>query len=1306
MKAVINNRYRIMDTLGQGGMGIVYLVEDTLKENMPFALKTIRQDILLRAGKTGINSFKNEYEVMTRLKHPNLTQVYEFGDDGENYFIVMEYLKGTLLSEYSGSRSGSKRIRDILVQILRALEYIHSRNIVYRDIKPSNIMILGNMVKLMDFGLAGFELSKENKIRGTLLYFSPDAVRKDIGYSMDIFSLGLVYYELLTGRAFFDSSIDSTSGIINLLESRQDYNGFLEKRLEAVDDNHAGTIIRRMLKYSPDDRYQVCSAVISDINRYYKDGYEYETPKTRESYVLGNAFADRENEFRELKNQLKDNQNNRLFVYNGDVGTGKTRLFHEFKKYCRLNGIAFFDTSCTEGEVREYHCFCDIILQMITRSSIGLLDRSGPYLKLALPEAGRLKKYSSPEILDNPMMRKEIIVHNLADYIIEFRAELKNRFIIYFNDLQWIDDGSAVILEALLTRLNINSGIDIHIYANINRDRIKSRIIKKMLNNAGIRVEDIGPLNIEGISEYIENIFGARFIDTSIRDSISLISRMVGGNPLFLEEFMKSLLESNIIIKDHSCWKLTKPVTEIEIPGNLIDIAGSRIERLLKDIQKRDILYIMSLVRVDLPADMLMLLLKNITGIEPAKTVTELVRHELLQQYSLEDNMHYCFSTSLIKEIIRKRIKAKTDLHRKIAINMECLPLHFGDYDEEKAYHYSEGKDNDKALFYFRKCAGNAGNNYFHEKAVHYYDLMLYSLDISTVDERLDILTSKARSLETLGRWDEALKALQDCIKTAINHGRTDAQADAESLMGRIYLQRGELKEARLSFDRGVKLAENSGKKRLIVQAYDDYGTYYQHRSLFTRAMEYHLKNSRLCSTPNEKKGYLRAINSIGNIHFAQSRYEEALECFKKCQYLALELGDKKGAANAIGNQGNVYCSRGDIEKALECYGIDRKISEEIGDKRGYGIACGNLGSAFSSLGDYDKALENYDIYLRISREIGDKRGMGTALGNAGSIHYFQGRTDKALDCFKEYRAISEAVKDKDGIKNADLNIGNIYYYLGKHQKALKCYRNSARIAKSTGDKRGMGIASNNIGNIYRELGRYRESLRFFESAGKIFSQVGDKMAQGTADINIGLVYCETGDFNRAVENIKKGRDAFIKSGDRHAMANAFGSLGQVYHLYNHFEKALENFEKVAGLTGEFDIKDPDIARYILWHSDTLLKMGREEEAEKVNKKAVRAADELGNKDFALLVEIQKCRIMSKRALNQALPCYTSLLSQDINDEGKAMIYHDLYLLEGQQEYRAMACRLYQSLNRSRKRQIYRKALMELDCPEESRDGE
>lgn len=204
-------RYEILEQIGKGAMGIVYKGRDP-KLNRLTAIKTIRftdefdEDQVEKIKK----QFSHEAEVVAKLSHLNIVTVYDVGEDMELSYLAMEYLEGESLEKYTraGNLLPIEKVIDVISQVCDGLEYAHNHGIVHRDIKPANIMILKDgLVKITDFGIARVTESSRTHtgiIKGTPDYMSPEQAKglKLTGQS-DIFSLGVVFYQLLTGRLPF-----------------------------------------------------------------------------------------------------------------------------------------------------------------------------------------------------------------------------------------------------------------------------------------------------------------------------------------------------------------------------------------------------------------------------------------------------------------------------------------------------------------------------------------------------------------------------------------------------------------------------------------------------------------------------------------------------------------------------------------------------------------------------------------------------------------------------------------------------------------------------------------------------------------------------------------------------------------------------------------------------------------------------------------------------------------------------------------------------------------------------------------------
>ena len=201
----INDRYQIIKTIGEGGMANVYLAYDVILDRN-VAVKILRGD--LASDEKFVRRFQREALSASSLSHPNIVEVYDVGEDNGLYYIVMEYIEGRHLKQLlkkRGKLTISEAV-DIMMQLTDGLSVAHDHYIIHRDIKPQNIMILENgMVKITDFGIAmainSTQLTQTNSVMGSVHYLPPEQANgKGSTIQSDIYSLGILFYELLTGN--------------------------------------------------------------------------------------------------------------------------------------------------------------------------------------------------------------------------------------------------------------------------------------------------------------------------------------------------------------------------------------------------------------------------------------------------------------------------------------------------------------------------------------------------------------------------------------------------------------------------------------------------------------------------------------------------------------------------------------------------------------------------------------------------------------------------------------------------------------------------------------------------------------------------------------------------------------------------------------------------------------------------------------------------------------------------------------------------------------------------------------------------
>jgi CHASE2 domain-containing sensor protein len=257
-------RYQITGTLGKGAMGHVYKGIDPAI-NRPVALKTIRLDFVNDPDEMAElkERLYREAQAAGKLSHPNIVTIYDVGSEGHLQYIAMEYLEGRTLEDMIKRKVkfNYKIIAQIITQICSALEYAHERKIVHRDIKPANIMILENyLVKVMDYGIARVDsnsMTKTGIAMGTPNYISPEQLKgAQIDQRADLFSLGVVMYEMLLGRRPFRGE-NLTSLIYAIINTEPEKPSDVNPDLPLLFDH----VISKALKKNPSERYQRASEI-------------------------------------------------------------------------------------------------------------------------------------------------------------------------------------------------------------------------------------------------------------------------------------------------------------------------------------------------------------------------------------------------------------------------------------------------------------------------------------------------------------------------------------------------------------------------------------------------------------------------------------------------------------------------------------------------------------------------------------------------------------------------------------------------------------------------------------------------------------------------------------------------------------------------------------------------------------------------------------------------------------------------------------------------------------------------------------
>jgi serine/threonine-protein kinase len=264
---LLNNRYEIIELTGKGGMSLVYKAKDKLL-NRYVAVKVLKEEFV--ENEQFIKKFNRESQAAASLSHPNIVNVFDVGSEDNINYIVMEFIDGMtlkhdlMLKEKFESEEATKIVRDIAL----ALSHAHKNKIIHRDVKPHNILMTKEEVpKVADFGIAraitSSTVTMTGETMGSVHYISPEQARGGfVDERSDLYSLGIVYYELLSGKVPFDGENSVTIAIQHIQNEITPI-----KEIEPSISDDINYVVMKLIKKQPEERYQSADALVDDLNR-------------------------------------------------------------------------------------------------------------------------------------------------------------------------------------------------------------------------------------------------------------------------------------------------------------------------------------------------------------------------------------------------------------------------------------------------------------------------------------------------------------------------------------------------------------------------------------------------------------------------------------------------------------------------------------------------------------------------------------------------------------------------------------------------------------------------------------------------------------------------------------------------------------------------------------------------------------------------------------------------------------------------------------------------------------------------------
>ncbi len=1096
-----HGRYELLERLGEGESAVVHLARDPAQGGRKVALK-----LLKHRGEREVARFRREFEVLAGLRHPNLITVLDFGStaDGRLYY-TSEYRPGqrTLreaVLEGELAPTFTERLH-LAVQVLRGLEFVHTRGLVHRDLKPDNLLIEpredGLGVRLSDFGLVG---AGEGHVAGTPHYMAPEVLRRlRVDRRCDLYSLGVVLYELFAGAVPYDGD-DAGAVARKHLEDRP--RPLRELAPEVPEELER--VVLRLLEKEPAHRFGSANAVIAALAHATGQPFAFETSETKEAYVLSGKFVGRDRELdwlvegfaratgprswsldprlfdrrarfavrrgegdgserrrggdrragREVTPQ--DNPPALAVFLRGASGVGKTRLLDELRRRCQLEGAVVLQGSCRKHLARSYEPFIAIVQEAAQLAGA----------EHELQEYGwavsRLLSQSEPEGEDARGVERLRLIDALAEFLIA--QSTRRPLVLALENLQWARGETLQLLRHLHRTLvailaGAESGEDqprLFVVATYRAEEVHgpelAQALRDLRHDRFFEELALEPLKDDDAAELIRSMLG---VPTVPRPFVGRVMEETRGNPLLIELLMEELVGRGVIDRARGLWRLDPARLEaLEVPARLHELVMSRLARLPQRALLEWLAVLDRAARPDLVAR-----LAGLPREEALAGLEELAARGLVTR--LPDGA-YALAHSRVREVVYEALGERTTRHaRAAAVLEEGYAQGEGVTDAELAHHLLEAGAGLEAVQWARRAGDAAAALGAAERACELYARALRAVDDQLalveaedtkrarplLEEKHALLRAHVRQLTRQGRHVEARTHTLEGLEVARALGDEHAEVAALSHLGTLNAQLKAGEDAKRYFFEALKTAERLDYGKGIGRVLLGLGDLTLGEGHLEDALEYlerSLEFERDLGDGREISRYLRAI---ANAHTQQGKLEEALPYVERALEQDLAAADLASRVETLEQLAGLRFRLGDYERAIDAAEQAIAAAEAIDDKPAIARSLLAIGSALERLGERGEARRRLGEALDLTRRLGLGLELAQVLSSVAVMHTQGGDYDEALAAFNEATTLWNTHGDRDGYAVGLLHLGHAYGRRGELERAAACFDAALRVS-------------------------------------------------------------------------------------------------------------------------------------------------------------------------------------------------------------------------------------------------------------------
>lgn len=964
----IDQRYEIIKSLGGGLSGEVMLVRDPAGHQA--ALKFLKKVQMNVSRDEALQNFKNEFSILKELNHPNIARILDFGYDPkiQKYYYTCEFIEGADFCTACENQP-VHIVEKLIVQVLRALNYLHSRSIYHFDIKPQNILVsmkngIPLTAKIIDFGLAGFATPRKKV--GTPSFMAPEVIQGGVlDQRTDLYSTGVLIYKALTGINPFVAK--------NLGDTLKNQQTLMPKPPTQVNPNapaYWDHIAGRLLEKDPVHRYSQASLVILDLNYLSNKKFEVETRDTKLSYLpeKGTLIGREEpwQAFTKIFSEIftsDEMSDHKLLIIEGQKGCGKTRLLSEMKYFSQLRNIP--------------------------TPSLGRLNR---------------EQYADGFLL---LIDAEEADANRVNALVQELFPLKCLIV-------WATELAP----------------------------------KNWANTRVIQLKNYDKMQLK---QYLESVTG---LGSAPERLIDAVYNRTQGNPLFVTEFIKSLLDQNVLFDSSGKWDaktfedIKIDFDKIHIPSSMEDYLSARYKSL--DNGPKEVLNWLAVHHQSTPIEILTAV---IAGENVHKDILTLIQEDILGKTAREHT--YYFKNHLMADVIYKHIPAY-----ELPRYHEQLALIFKDKkDGHKEFLRHKGLGTDPAAA--KSALFDLGTIYMdepdYEKAIQNFKKLIAISDDPFGEREIEArfrLGEAYTAIKQYAAAEETYHALKEEFRTKHDESSLDKLIRTHVRLMDVCLKKSELETAVQYYQEVQDALEKSPQKKTYQLIFDNYWGYILlKQGKVDEAEKTFEKNHKIWSTElGQEEKQMVDNNRLVEVYLFKQQYEKAIQLCEQNIAILNKSGNKYLLAVTHYALGDVYYRlitakklpdrSNAVKKCMATFEECEKLARQIGN---YGLmfrAFNGLGNLCAHEQQNDRALDYYNRALAVARQSEDMFNAALISYNIGSIHLNEDRTRDAYTCLiycintlQNLHDVHAAVAEQN-LLLAYISLAEVHYKNREYQKA------------------------------------------------------------------------------------------------------------------------------------------------------------------------------------------------------------------------------------------------------------------------------